>query len=64
MYPQLNIAKGSGYYYWYSDNEELSLYLSSLDSTSVYVAKVTQITLSQWKDEASHIMAAFNVADV
>lgn len=37
VHEDLWLARGNGYYHFYSNNEELGLYLASLPTTSVYV---------------------------
>ena len=52
----LKLKKGSGYYYWYSDNEKLSEMLCSLENSSVFVDKQNQLTKKQWEEEIEDIL--------
>lgn len=57
-YPDLNLIRGKGYFYFVSDtNEKLSYDLNSkLDTTSVLVCNIYDLTLDQWLLEADEIM--------
>jgi hypothetical protein len=57
-YPKLDLARGQGqgYYYFFSDDDELGLKLVSLDTTSVYVYSVKQLTFADWMKEADEVM--------
>lgn len=59
-YPKLDIAKGSGYYYWCSDDPDVGLYLATLFTTSIYVNHVSQLSFPQWLKEADAIMDGYN----
>jgi hypothetical protein len=54
--PRLTLIRGKGYYYFASDDYELSLKLSSLETTSVYVYRISDLTKKQWIEEAQEIM--------
>lgn len=45
---RVSLAKGEGYFYFYSDAEKVGLLLNMLQSTSVYVYTLGQMTLDQW----------------
>jgi len=57
--PYLSLAKGDGYYYFYSDDKELGLFLSGLPTTGVYVYKLNQLTLDEWVKEASYLLQGY-----
>ncbi len=59
-YPKLDIAKGNGYYYWCSDDQDVGLYLATLMTTSILVNHVSQLTLDKWISEADEIMSDYN----
>lgn len=53
----LRLANGNGYFYFYSDNQELGVALASItDGTSVMTARVSNLTFKQWVAEADEIM--------
>ena len=60
VHPDLWLARGNGYYYFYSDNEELALYLATLSQTSVYVNNWQELSPEVWVTEAKEIIEKFN----
>jgi hypothetical protein len=63
-YPDLDIQKGNGYYYWFSDTDEkLGNKLSGCYTTSVYVNHVSHKSYDSWMEEADDIMGQVNNPD-
>jgi hypothetical protein len=62
-YPGLEVVKHHdtlGSFYWHSDNEELSVHIAGLYSSTVEgVVKITQQSFDRWMDEADEIMHGF-----
>jgi hypothetical protein len=52
VHPDLILVRGNGYYYFYSEDDELSKHLASIRCTSVYVFNWQQLTVEQWVMEA------------
>lgn len=57
VHEDLWLARGNGYYHFYSNNEELGLYLASLPTTSVYVFNWRELTSDAWVAEAKELLA-------
>jgi len=55
-YPHVILAKGNGYFYLTSNNVETSEKLCQLQSTSIWVPKISILNLTQWMDEVDEIM--------
>lgn len=57
---RLDIAKGDGYFYFFSDHEELSLKLATIETTSVYVFSANDLSKDAWENEAVSIIGKIN----
>lgn len=55
-YPTLDLGKGNGYYWFFSEDEKLGNAISSLNTSSVYVASLKQLSLEEWMQEAEDLM--------
>jgi hypothetical protein len=51
LYPNIQVAKGEGYFFIYSDDKYMGEFLSSKYTTSIHVNKVNDLTLNQWIEE-------------
>jgi len=50
-FPHVRLARGEGYYYIYSDNEETGLRIAGLYSSGIYVNQLKHLTIEQWIQE-------------
>lgn len=56
-YPHLDIHRGNGYYYWFSDTDDkLGVDLCSCYTTSIGVCHVSHKSFDSWLEEADSIM--------
>lgn len=46
--PYIGVWNGGGYHYFYSDDELVGEFLSWLTSESVYVFRMSSLTIEQW----------------
>lgn len=60
IHPDIFLAKSEGCFFVASDNKELGLRLSSLNSTTIYTCYLNQLTVSEWVAEVKRI---FNQID-
>jgi hypothetical protein len=50
------LCKSEGCFFVSSDNDEIGLYLSSLESTSIYVYQLNHQSVQDWVKDVSEIM--------
>ena len=50
-FPQLELVKGEGYFYFISDDVDIY----GLDSTSIYCYKLNDLSLNSWISEAENV---------
>ena len=62
VHKDLWLARGNGYYYFYSDNEGLGLYLAVLPQTSVYVNNWQELSPEMWVAEALELLKDYKPA--
>lgn len=55
-FPDVELVKGAGYFYLVGKTEEMSNKLYSIQSTSIYVYKLNELTLEQWLDDVERII--------
>ncbi len=60
VHPKLRMTQSNGYCYFYSNDENLSLYLCRLQSTSVWTCYWSDLTLERWVEEANEVMKDFD----
>ena len=56
-YPLIDIARGSGYYYFYSEDAETSIQLNKNPSTSVYVFNCKELSFEQWMRDLDEMLS-------
>lgn len=56
-YPFLELVKGKGYFYFIPTQKHYEQALYSLESTSVYVSKCSDLSSEQWVSEADNIVS-------
>lgn len=54
-YPGLELVRGEGYYYLYSDDPELGLKIAGLFCSGIYVYDVSHISLERWLIEIENL---------
>lgn len=55
-FPKVFLVKDNGYFFIASDDNETGLKLAGFYQTSIYVAKLTQLTIEQWVREVKLLM--------
>jgi len=56
IYPEIELVKGKGYFYVYSDNEEIGLKLSGLYTTSISVCNIRDLNLYLWLERVEYVL--------
>lgn len=51
----VTLFKGEGYFYVWSEDQELGLKLAELESTSIYVRYLNQQSLEEWLEDVKRI---------
>lgn len=57
QFKNVTLFKGEGYFYVWSDEEEMGLKLAGLDTTSIYVRYLNQQSLEEWVQDVKNIVA-------
>lgn len=55
-YPDMQLVKGSGYFYIVGKTDEADSKLSELKSTSIYTNSVNQLSLERWVLEIDFVL--------
>lgn len=59
-YPGIQLTKGEGYFYLFSDIEAIELKICHLFTSSIYVSAINHLSLDQW---LMHVNRVLNDAD-
>lgn len=54
----VKLIKGEGYYYIYSDDEEMSLKIAGLYTSSIHVHKLNQQTIARWVEDVESLFTS------
>lgn len=55
-FSDVELVKGAGYFYLVGTTEEMDKKLCQLQSTSIYVYRLNELTLDQWLDDVKGII--------
>lgn len=47
-FPKVRLEKGKGYFYIYSDDDEMALKIAGLHTTSIYCYQISQQSVERW----------------
>lgn len=55
-YPGIELVRGQGYFYVYSEDDDLGLKLAGLYTTSIPVDKLNQMTMEKWIEAVEYVL--------
>lgn len=55
-YPVIQLIKGNGYFWVYSEDDNIGLQLAGLYTTSIDIPRITMLTEDEWLDKVEWIM--------
>jgi len=55
VYPTINLIKGDGYFYIYSNDAVMALRIAGLFTSSIAVYKINDLTIDQWVDSVKQL---------
>lgn len=58
-FPKIFLARGEGYYYLASDDEEMGLKIAGLYQSGIYVFKAGHLTVQQWINAVQDLVDQF-----
>jgi hypothetical protein len=56
VYPLVNLIKGDGYFYIYSDDDATSIKIARLFISSIAVYKIGDMTIDQWVESVKLLL--------
>ena len=55
-YPEIELVKGNGYFYVYSDNDTVGLKLAGLYTTSIGVCHLKHASIEKWREMVDYVL--------
>lgn len=57
LFPLIELIKGEGYFWIWSEDEETAKKIGQLFSTSIYVDKICHLSMEQWIQSVKSVLA-------
>lgn len=62
-FPHVNLFRGEGYFFIYSDNEKWADAIATLPSSSIYTYRLNQQSVEQWVSDVRRLVAQIDWED-